>query len=80
MEEKLRNLESLLIKQQLIIKILHSLLTSYRAFQSAWQSVTVPQQRIQNLTVRLIGEEALTKNLNTGEMDPADDCRRGLLC
>jgi hypothetical protein len=71
MAEELRTLESLLIKQQLIKKNLHSLPTIYRAFQSAWQSATVPQQRIQNLTYdssekifsdfkfRLIGEDLL---------------------
>jgi hypothetical protein len=54
------------------MKILHSLTISYRAFQSAWQSVPVLEQTIQNLTTRLIGEEALTRNINKGEMDPAD--------
>lgn len=72
MAEELRNLESPLTEQQLIMKILHSLPTSYRAFQSAWLSVPVLEQTIQNLTTRLIGEEALTKNINKGEMDPAD--------
>ncbi|KZR97927.1 Uncharacterized protein APZ42_006938, partial [Daphnia magna] len=70
--EELRNLESPLTEQQPIIKILHSLPTSYRAFQSAWLSVPALKQTIQNLTTRLIGEEALTKNINKGEMDPAD--------
>ena len=72
MAEELRNLESPLTDQQLIMKILHSLPTSYRAFQSAWLSVPVREQTIQNLTTRLIGEEALTRNINKGEMDPAD--------
>ena len=70
--EELRNLKSPLTEQQQIMKILHSLPTSYRAFQSAWLSVPVPEQTIQNLTARLIGEEALTKNINKGDMDPAD--------
>ncbi|EFX75218.1 hypothetical protein DAPPUDRAFT_323426 [Daphnia pulex] len=65
MAEELRNLESLLIKQQLIKTILHSLPTIYRACQSAWQSATVPQQRIQNLTVRLIGEDLLRFQIPT---------------
>ncbi|XP_045032683.1 uncharacterized protein LOC123474536 [Daphnia magna] len=72
MAEELRNLESPLTEQQPIMKILHSLPTSYRAFQSAWLSVPALEQTIQNLTARLIGEEALTKNINKGEMDPAD--------
>ncbi|KAI9555904.1 hypothetical protein GHT06_018428 [Daphnia sinensis] len=72
MAEELRNLESPLTEQQLTMKILHSLPTSYRAFQSAWLSVPAPEQTIQNLTARFIGEEALTKNINKGEMDPAD--------
>jgi hypothetical protein len=72
MAEELRNLDSPLTDQQLIMKILHSLPTSYRAFQSAWLSVPALEQTIQNLTTRLIGEEALTRNINKGEMDPAD--------
>jgi hypothetical protein len=72
MAEELRNLESPLTDQQLIMKILHSLPKSYRALQSAWLSVPVLEQTIQNLTTRLIGEEALTRYINKDEMDPAD--------
>ena len=70
MADELRNLESPLTDPKLIMKILYSLPTSYRAFQSV--CLSVPEQTIQNLTTRLIIEETLTRNINKCEIDPED--------
>ncbi|XP_045024030.1 uncharacterized protein LOC123469143 [Daphnia magna] len=70
--EELRNLNSPVTEQQLIMRTLHSLPPSYRPFQSSWLSVPIAEQTLLNLTSRLVTEEAMNKAFNNGEMDPAD--------
>jgi hypothetical protein len=70
--EELRNLNSPVTDQQLIMRILHSLPPSYRPFQSSWLSVPAADKTLLNLTSRLVAEESMNKAINNGETDPAD--------
>ncbi|KZS19695.1 Uncharacterized protein APZ42_013788, partial [Daphnia magna] len=70
--EELRNLNSPVTGQQLIMRTLHSLPPSYRPFQSSWLSVPAADQTLVNLTTRLVAEESMNKAINNGEMYPTD--------
>ncbi|KAI9549806.1 hypothetical protein GHT06_006776 [Daphnia sinensis] len=70
--KELRNLNSPVTEQQLIMRTLYSLPPSYRPFQSSWLSVPVAEHTLLNLTSRLVAEEAMNRAINNGEMDPAD--------
>jgi hypothetical protein len=72
MAEELRNLNSAVSEQQVVMKILATLPPSYRPFLSAWQSVPPAEQTIDNLTTRLVGEEIMSIERNGGEADPVD--------
>jgi hypothetical protein len=63
-DEELRNLNSAVSEQQVVMKILATLPPSYRPFLSAWQSVPLAEQTIDNLTTRLVGEEIMSIERN----------------
>ncbi len=70
---KLRNLNSPIAEQQVIMTILQTITRSYRPFLSAWQSVPPAEHTINNLTTRLVGEEIMNIEGNDpGETDPVD--------
>jgi hypothetical protein len=70
--EELRNLESPVTEQQLVVKIIQTLPPSFRSFRSAWGNLPRNEQTIANLTPRLVNEEAISRAANNGAMDPTD--------
>lgn len=70
-KRELRNRNSAVSEQQVVMKFLATLPPSYRHFLSAWQSVPPAEKTIDNLTTRLVGEEIMSIERNGGEADPA---------
>ena len=72
MADELNSIECHVSEQALIVRILQTLLPSFRHFLSVWDSVPSAERNLVNLTARLVTEELRSKSLNNGQADPVD--------